>query len=91
VTAADDDSAGAALWTPAGVCLEAYELVNPSLCVISDGPFSDTSSNVYSGLATDARVNKGGSIIPWPALSTTKDGTVEIAIGATGWTVEIDS
>ena len=74
----------------AGVCREAFELMSPRLCIISDGPFSDTSSKVYSGLATGAKVSQRGSITTRRALSTRKDGTIEISIRPSGWTVKIE-
>jgi beta-lactamase superfamily II metal-dependent hydrolase len=42
----------------AGVCREAFALMAPQMCVISDGPFTDTSSSVYSALATEANVRR---------------------------------
>lgn len=57
----------------AGVCSKAFDLMNPKLCIISDGPTSETSSNVYSVLASGAQVRQGGSNITRRALSTRKD------------------
>jgi competence protein ComEC len=74
----------------AGICSEAFDLMSPMLCVISDGPSSDTSSSVYSELASGAKVLQGGSLISRRALSTRKDGTVQISIGQREWKVEID-
>lgn len=74
----------------AGVCHEALNMMSPMLCVISDGPFSDTSSNVYSALASDANVVQAGLPITPCSLSTRKDGTVHISIGQREWKVEID-
>jgi competence protein ComEC len=76
----------------AGVCREAFALMAPQMCVISDGPFSDTSSGVYSALATEANVTRRatGLVIPRRALSTRKDGHIAISVGQSSWTAEID-
>ncbi len=76
----------------AGICREAFALMAPQMCVISDGPFSDTSSGVYTALATEAKVRRRatGLVVPRRALSTRKDGHIAITVGESAWTAEID-
>lgn len=76
----------------AGVCREVFAFMAPQLCVISDGPFSDTSSGVYSNLATEAKVirRSTGLVVPRRALSTRKDGHVAISFNSSTWTAGID-
>jgi hypothetical protein len=82
---------------PFSICIwnvslgEAFALKAPQMCVISDGPFSDTSSGVYSALATEAKVTRRatGLVVGRRALSR-KDGHVAITVGQSSWTAEID-
>ena len=72
----------------AGVCREAFRYLSPELCVISDGPYSTTSSAVYSALASGAWVHKAG-VGSWrQSLSTRKDGHIRLGVDRHSWMVE---
>lgn len=76
----------------AGVCREAFALMQPQLCIISDGPSGDTScSHIYSQLASGAWVTRRCTqqVIRRRALSTRKDGHIGLAFSPTEWTATI--
>ena len=67
----------------AGACTEFLKLVNPRLCVISDGRATETNAvNVYSKFARGHNVNRrsGGTCLR-RCLSTRKDGTIQLNFG----------
>ena len=72
----------------AGVCKQAFDLMSPQLCVISDGPTLETSTNVYTALASGANVRKNNVAALRRALSTRKDGIIQVRIGPSEWTVD---
>lgn len=67
----------------AGTCAEFLKLVNPKLCVISDGRATETNAaSEYSRIARGAYVKRrsGGTRLRH-CLSTRSDGTIQVSFG----------
>ena len=67
----------------AGTCTEFLNLVNPRLCVISDGRATKTNAvSVYSRFARGAYVKRrSGGLCLRRCLSTRNDGTIQMSFG----------
>ena len=67
----------------AGTCSEFLNLVNPKLCVISDGRATETNAvNVYSKFARGHRIKRSsGEMCLRHCLSTRNDGTIQMNFG----------
>lgn len=69
-----------------GVCEEAFELLSPAICLISDGPVQATSSDRYALLADGAAVTDAitGNVQTRYTLTTRSDGNLRCRLNETG-------